>query len=158
MQRDSEVGQYVRVDAGFGARLEYPLRPGGFISVAFDLQYRPEARSAFYVRCKARGKGPEDYYWIQYQIGRDKPQPNGASGCHEWTVYRQPSAVNDGWLTLPCDVVSDFKTTFGRDGLEFDHFSLFRARGFLSISSIRLYSAQPSSQAAGTAKRQVAME
>jgi len=148
LQSDSEVGQYVRVDAEPGSRLEYPLQPSCFTSDVFHLQYKPERGSAFYVRCHACGKGPECHYWIQYQIGRDRPQPFPPSKGHEWTVYQQPSLVNEKWLTLHCDVAADFKATFGRDGLEFDHFSLFRVRGSLSISAIRLCSAQLSSQAA----------
>ena len=142
LQSDSEVGQYVQIEAEKGVRFEYLLQPSAFAADRFELQYKPHRSSAFYVRCHACGKGSEDHYWIQYQMGRDKPQPFGASKGREWTVYKQPSVLNGNWLILQCDVVGDFNATFGRDGLEFDHFGLFRARGHLNISAIKVYSVQ----------------
>ena len=142
LQSDSEVGQFLRVEAEPGARLEYPLPPSDFTADRFQLQYKPDRGSAFYAMCNACGVGPDSHYWIQYQIGRDKPKRFSPG---EWVVYVQPSALHQKWLTLDCDVVGDFNATFGRDGLEFDHLSLFRLRGNLSISTIRLYSAQPAS-------------
>lgn len=128
------------IDAAGGSHVDYELAQADFIADEFELVYRPEAKSAFYVRLTVIGAvhNPERH-WIQYQIGRAAPKKLTSN---EWVVTVQPLPIAGKWLRLRRNLRSDFELTFGRDGLDFDHVSAVRVRGKMSISSITLFVCQ----------------